>query len=83
MMATRCPRCDREVATDADRAHPEGCACPRCVSVCWDSEFGGCQAVDWRARALAAEAELRLVLAAHCPDCRCFDAIERASVGIR
>jgi len=49
-----CPRCDRPEPTPELRNHPGGCECAACVSVCW----GGCEPIDWRERALRAEARV-------------------------
>mgnify|MGYP000860329865 CR=1 FL=1 len=50
-MNDRCPRCDRPIATDADwTTTPSG----EGGHLCWG---GACPAVDWRKRALVAEAE--------------------------
>ena len=71
MMANRCERCDREFATDDDYDTHDygGCKCDRCRSLCW-SRFGSeCIPVDWRARALSAEAECDLLRRAACPRC--------------
>jgi hypothetical protein len=54
----RCPDCDRPMATRADfENHPENCQ--HCWTLCWREYHDGCVAprVDWRARALAAEAD--------------------------
>ena len=60
-----CPVCDRERATAADlAAYPEGAG----AHLCWRNHGNphacDAHAVDWRARALAAEAALRSLLAA-------------------
>ena len=57
-MTRRCATCDLPIATEADHEScPSGCQCERCCSLCWSSFGGQCNApaVDWRARALAAE----------------------------
>ena len=51
---TRCERCDKPHATNADWYHPGGCVCATCVTLCW----GECDPIDWRARALKAEAAI-------------------------
>lgn len=51
-MGDRCERCDKPVATDADWATVPGGAGE---NLCWGAS--ACVAVDWRARALAAEKE--------------------------
>lgn len=64
MSDERCHACDRPVATQEQWDHGacgqggDGCECDACCSVCWGGP--GCQAnaVDWRARALKAEAAL-------------------------
>lgn len=74
---TRCHSCDRPLATQADYdAHPDGCMCPRCVALCWRAWTTEClgQPVDWRARALKAEAERD---AARLAIVRVFDAIDQ------
>lgn len=55
-----CERCDHELATPADWYHADGCA--HCRGLCWrstTSEYGVCShpEIDWRGRALAAEAD--------------------------
>lgn len=64
MSLDRCPDCDAPLATAADGAiHDalggdcEGPAHARCLALCWP-EGGACirEPMDWRARALAAEA---------------------------
>lgn len=55
-----CERCDHELATSADWYHADGCA--HCRGLCWrstTSEYGVCShpEIDWRGRALAAEAD--------------------------
>lgn len=53
-MTDRCHRCDRPIATQKDwDTIPEGDG----EHLCWDSTR--CEPVDWRARALVAEAALR------------------------
>ena len=57
-MSDPCPRCDQPIATQTDHdACPGGCECTRCVSLCWSAFGSACVAVDWRSRALTAEAE--------------------------
>ncbi len=54
-MTDRCPDCDLPIATQTDDAHPED------TGLCWRNQWGGiCPEVrvDWRARAMTAEAEL-------------------------
>lgn len=53
-MVDRCRNCDKPVATEADwEATPEG----EGEHMCWGWGTPSCASVDWRARALAAEAE--------------------------
>lgn len=53
-MVDRCRNCDKPVATEADwEATPEG----EGEHLCWGWGTPSCASVDWRARALAAEAE--------------------------
>lgn len=57
----RCHLCDRQLATHDDyESHPENCE--HCQTLCWSEYHSGCVAprVDWRARALAAEAQEHL-----------------------
>lgn len=61
----RCEQCDKQLATEADYNRPghgddgDGCECAECCALCWGDPFVCAQdAVDWRARALAAEARL-------------------------
>jgi len=65
--AERCPTCDRRLASLADYAVRRACEdsggaclCPR--DCCWLLVGGGCSQppIDWRARALAAEAKAAL-----------------------
>lgn len=54
---TRCERCDMPRATAEDwLGHEPGCACERCVAICWDDAT--CEPVDWRARLQAVRALL-------------------------
>lgn len=65
----RCPRCDREEAVEHDWARHErqyrDRDCPAqagngecwCASLCWHGRHCN-DTIDWRARALAAEAEV-------------------------
>jgi hypothetical protein len=63
----RCPRCDRPIATDADwTTTPSG----EGGHLCWG---GACPAVDWRKRALVAEAEVDTLL----------DAIDAQAAAVR
>ena len=57
----RCEVCDRPKAAPELWEHPAGCACDECSAVCWSHDADGCTGtpVDWRARALSAEASLR------------------------
>lgn len=60
----RCPVCDAVLATDADfdASRTRGLPQARIAELCWSVVFGSrCirPPVDWRARALAAEARLR------------------------
>lgn len=68
-VADRCPDCDATLATQADYdAHPDGCECERCRSLCWrvyESAWCSRPPVDWRERALSAEAAVRRLRA--CP----------------
>ena len=60
--ADRCHVCDRPIATAAQwRDHGSGCECAACVAACWDTGTAGCASwpVNWRERALAAEARER------------------------
>lgn len=60
---TRCPTCDRPLATPDLEAHADSCECAACVAHCW-SEYGAdCKPVDWRERALKAEADAKDALA--------------------
>lgn len=52
MTAERCPRCDKPLARDEDYRREEK---PGDEALCWEPER--CKAIDWRARALTAEAE--------------------------
>lgn len=53
-MGEKCERCDKPVATEADwEATPGG----EGEHLCWGFCSPSCVAVDWRARALAAETE--------------------------
>lgn len=58
----RCERCDKPRATEAD-------FCTVSIGdnmhLCWSSYGGACEAIDWRARALAAEETARTEAAAH------------------
>ena len=58
-MATtdRCPTCDKPRAGDVAMSHADGCTCTDCLSVCWLAWGVLCEPADWRARALAAEAD--------------------------
>ena len=58
-----CPRCDKPIASDALWQHKPGCECAECEAHCFQSRSGPthCVEVDWRARALAAEADIRHV----------------------
>lgn len=62
--AERCHRCDRPLILPSDPHAEEGCnGCEKCRKSCWSAvvmgECGpGAKAVDWRARALEAEAQL-------------------------
>ena len=64
MSDTRCHACDRRLATAADyptEACPvcdAGDPCPPHDALCWSSFGTRCTAIDWRGRALAAEALL-------------------------
>lgn len=66
----RCDTCDHPLATDADLdGCDDGCRCNRCVSLCWHNYNSYCSfdPVDWRTRALEAEAavdRMRLVVEA-------------------
>lgn len=65
--AERCPRCDLELATAEDDKHDVECFCARCKAVCWRRfERMGCIGIpiDWRARALVAEASLTRIRSA-------------------
>ena len=58
----RCPVCDAVLATEADydASHTRGLPQTRIAELCWSVVFGSrciSPPVDWRARALAAEAE--------------------------
>lgn len=58
---TRCDVCDHPLATNADLFGCEGgCRCERCTQLCWRDYNLACsfEPVDWRARALTAEAEV-------------------------
>lgn len=57
MNTDRCHNCDRPHAKE--NRHKGGCECPACVSVCWSKWGTTCPSVDWRERALRAEARLR------------------------
>ena len=67
---TRCHACDRRLATAADyltEACPvcdAGDPCPPHDALCWSSFGTRCTAIDWRGRALAAEAEVARLTAA-------------------
>ena len=50
----RCPRCDQVRAVE--NGHPGGCLCESCISMCWRDWGVECNAIDWRQRALDAEA---------------------------
>ena len=54
--AARCPVCDLPPAVM--NRHREDCGCPLCTKRCWAAYGSSCVPVDWRARALAAEARL-------------------------
>lgn len=61
---TRCERCDMPHATANDwRSHEPGCACVRCVAICWGDAT--CDPVDWRERALKAEAAMAMKTDTH------------------
>ncbi len=58
-MPDRCHTCDRPLASTEDWEHVKACqdhACTHGVGLCWGDY--ACEPVDWRARALKAEAEL-------------------------
>ena len=78
MTTDRCPTCDKPRAGDVAVSHAGGCTCPGCLSVCWLDWGVLCEPVDWRARALAAEAELAGASAAICD---VSDTIRRALDG--
>lgn len=59
---TRCERCDRPLAVEND--HDGGCTCEQCSARCWSSWGVECKPVDWRSRALKAEAALAVEVAA-------------------
>jgi hypothetical protein len=56
----RCERCDKPRATQADfddPAHPPGCTCAHCSSICWSIR---CAPHDWRGECLALRASADL-----------------------
>ena len=60
--ADRCPVCDLPRATAEQWCdHASGCECAECAASCWDTGAAMCAAlsVNWRERALAAEARER------------------------
>lgn len=73
---TRCHACDRRLATAADyltEACPvcdAGDPCPPHDALCWSSFGTRCTAIDWRGRALAAEALLGAAARGELPRCR-------------
>ena len=78
MSDTRCHACDRRLATAADyptEACPvcdAGDPCPPHDALCWSSFGTRCTAIDWRGRALAAEALLGAAARGEVPFCdRC------------
>jgi hypothetical protein len=84
---TRCDRCARPIATDADWAHNPGCECERCLAVCWAT--GVCDTNGWRKRAEALEAAIRPLANHACygtfagqyGDCgRCLSCVARAAL---
>lgn len=80
-MTARCPICDRPLATDADTEHPTDCA--HCYQLCWGVRtMSHCDGdpVDWRARALTAEARLAELLDEQSR--RLHDAFERRTQGM-
>ena len=70
MSGERCDNCDKPIATQVDYdAHPDGCECATCRSLCWrlfngGGEGGVCNqpGVNWRKRALAAESRERALV---------------------
>ena len=75
MSDTRCHACDRRLATAADyltEACPvcdAGDPCPPHDALCWSSFGTRCTAIDWRGRALAAEARLGAAARGKLPRC--------------
>lgn len=75
MIDTRCHACDRRLATAADyltEACPvcdAGDPCPPHDALCWSSFGTRCTAIDWRGRALAAEALLGAAARGKLPRC--------------
>ena len=81
---TRCHACDRRLATAADyltEACPvcdAGDPCPPHDALCWSSFGTRCTAIDWRGRALAAEALLGAAARGKLPRCvTCGDQLGR------